>query len=403
MATVNVEQRTTKKGIRYRGRIRLLTDRLERGYYEESKTFTSKATAKNWAKNRAKLLEVEGIPKNNNSKSEFRDVSLSTLIEMYLSEFEHRIGRSKKFALKAIAKRDIAIFIVSSLTKDHIIQYAKERREEGVSGYTVYQDIMYIKSAVGVAQEREFQVNGNTDFVLEAIKKFKEDFTRNTPKSDRLVEFKANERIELPTKSEMELLRAELKKRQEHQSAKIPYLDILDFAITTCMRVSEICRIQWGDFNKENMTIMIRDRKHPTEKKGNNVLVPLVSGSFELLLKKFEQHIKELKEQEKIYDMKNFVFPFNSRSVTAGWQRCRKKVIEDGHNIQNIRFHDLRAYGASLLMDKGWPLSKVSKVTGHRDINVLNNIYNRLDITKIALDDFNHRHNLKKNIEKTKE
>ena len=193
----------------------------------------------------------------------------------------------------------------------------------------------------------------------------------------------------------MELLRAELKERQEHRSAKIPFLDILDFAIATCMRVSEICRIQWGDFNKENMTIMIRDRKHPTEKAGNNVLVPLISGSFELLSKKFEQHIKERKEEGNVYDMEDLIFPFNPRSVTAGWQRCRKKVIEDGNNIQNIRFHDLRAYGASLLMDRGWPLSKVSKVTGHRDINVLNNIYNRLDITKIALEDFNDRHNLK--------
>ena len=45
-------------------------------------------------------------------------------------------------------------------------------------------------------------------------------------------------------------------------------------------------------------------------------------------------------------------------------------------------------------MDKGWSLSKVSKVTGHRDMNVLNNIYNRLDVTKIALDDFNERYGL---------
>lgn len=399
MATQNVEQRTTKNGIRYRARVRIRTDKTEKGYYEESKTFKARATAKNWAKNRAKLLDVEGIPQNTENKSEYRDVSLSTLIEMYLAEFDDRLGRSKKFALKAIAKRDIGIFTVSSLTKDHIIDYAKERRKEGVSGYTVYQDIIYIKSAVGVAQEKEFQVNGNTDFILEAIKKFKGDFKSNTPKSERLIEFKADERVELPTKSEMELLRAELKKRQEHRSAKIPFLDILDFAIATCMRVSEICRIQWGDFNKENMTIMIRDRKHPTEKAGNNVLVPLISGSFELLSKKFDQHIKELKEEGKVYDMEDLVFPFNPRSVTAGWQRCRKKVIEDGNNIQNIRFHDLRAYGASLLMDKGWPLSKVSKVTGHRDINVLNNIYNRLDITKIALEDFNDRHNLKQDKE----
>lgn len=396
MATVNVEQRKTKQGIKYRARVRVRSDLLEKGYYEESYTFLSRAKAKKWGKERAEEIETLGIPKNNQSDKSLKEKSLRELILLYLEEYKNELGRSKFYALKAVAKRDIAVNKVHLLTSDDIIEYAKARKKGGVTGYTIYQDIMYIKSVIAVAHEKEFRVKGDIDCILEAIKKFKTDLKNNVPKNKRLVEFAANERIELPTREEMLLFRSELKKREDHSNTFIPYLEILDFAIASCMRVSEICRIKWENFNQEQHTVLVEDRKHPTDKIGNHVHVPLISGAYELILKRREKHLKLLKENCKNFNSESEIFPYNPRSVTAGWQRCRKQLIEDGHNIRNIRFHDLRAYGASLLMDKDWPLSKVSKVTGHRDINVLNNIYNRLDVTKIALDDFNERHDLPK-------
>ncbi|MDG6099737.1 hypothetical protein EXU34_19955 [Alteromonas sp. ZYF713] len=396
MATVNIEQRKTKKGIKFRARVRLRNELLEKGYYEESNTFSTRAKAKHWATNRAQYLEVHGMPQSGVKDSDLRDVSLSTLINMYLEQYRHELGRSKYYALKAIANRDIAINLVSAFTVEDIVNYAKERKAEGVTAYTTYQDILYIKSVIAVAHEKEFQVRGDIDFILEAIKKFKDDIRNNVPKHKRLVEFTANERTELPTRKEMELLREALKTREEHQSAKIPYLQILDFAIASCMRVSEICRIKWENFDEDQHTVMVEDRKHPTNKIGNHVPVPLISGAYEIVMERKKQLIGKLKEKGEKFNPQEKIFPYESRSVTAGWQRCRKKLIEEGHSIRQIRFHDLRAYGASLLMDKGWSLSKVSKVTGHRDMNVLNNIYNRLDVTKIALDDFNERHGLNK-------
>lgn len=43
------------------------------------------------------------------------------------------------------------------------------------------------------------------------------------------------------------------------------------------------------------------------------------------------------------------IFPFNSRSVTAGFQRVRNKL-----GIEDLRYHDLRREGASRLFEKGY-------------------------------------------------
>jgi len=42
------------------------------------------------------------------------------------------------------------------------------------------------------------------------------------------------------SKKDFYLLRVGLLKRQEHHAAKISYLTVLDFAVATCMRISEI-------------------------------------------------------------------------------------------------------------------------------------------------------------------
>lgn len=390
MATINVKPRVGKKSISWRARIRIKAPELPKGYYEESSTFKTELKAKHWAKERVKILEVQGIPNGDVPESEIREATLGTLIKEYLeSDYNQDLGRSKRYALKALAKQDISLFTVSSLDKKTLEIFAKDRKLDGVKPYTVYQDIIYMRSVIEVAKS-DFQINGDTDFIADFIAEMVKK-NKTTPRHKRLIEFAAEERIVIPTKNEMELIRKELKKREDHRNTFIPYLEILDFAIATCMRVSEICRVEWGHFKIESKTLLIEDRKHPTDKIGNHQYIPLISGAFELLLKRKNKLEQELKEKGEKLDYRSRIFPYQSRSVTAGWQRCRKKLIDDGENVQNIRFHDLRAYGASILIDKNWALGKVSKITGHRDINVLNNIYNRVSKEKIAQEDFEER------------
>jgi hypothetical protein len=47
------------------------------------------------------------------------------------------------------------------------------------------------------------------------------------------------------------------------------------------MRQDEIARVEWRDFDPESKMLLIRDRKDPRKKKGNDQRIPLldVSGS----------------------------------------------------------------------------------------------------------------------------
>ena len=134
------------------------------------------------------------------------------------------------------------------------------------------------------------------------------------------------------------------------------------------MRISEITRIQWTDLDHENKTIIIRDRKDPRNKSGNDNEIPLLGGAYEIIMK-----------QKKDADKPELIFPYNPRSVTAGWQRVRKQL-----NISDLRYHDLRREAASRLAEMGLPINIVARITGHKNINILHNIYAKIDIKEFG-------------------
>lgn len=67
------------------------------------------------------------------------------------------------------------------------------------------------------------------------------------------------------------------------------------------------------------------------------------------------------------------IFPYNSRSVTAGFQRVKNDL-----GITDLRYHDLRREGASRLFEKGYSIEEVAQVTGHRNLNILWQVYTQL-------------------------
>ncbi|MCH2218456.1 MAG: tyrosine-type recombinase/integrase, partial [Flavobacteriales bacterium] len=68
------------------------------------------------------------------------------------------------------------------------------------------------------------------------------------------------------------------------------------------------------------------------------------------------------------------IFPYNSRSVTAGFRKTRNIL-----GIEDLRYHDLRREGASRLLEQGYSIERVAQVTGHRDLNTLWRIYTDLN------------------------
>lgn len=89
------------------------------------------------------------------------------------------------------------------------------------------------------------------------------------------------------------------------------------------------------------------------------MIVPLLAGSFDIVLRQNQSN--------------ELIFPYNSRSVSAGFQRVRNDL-----NIEDLRYHDLRREGASRLFEKGYSIEEVAQVTGHRNLNILWQVYTQL-------------------------
>ena len=89
------------------------------------------------------------------------------------------------------------------------------------------------------------------------------------------------------------------------------------------------------------------------------MLVPLLGEAWEIL-----------KRQPRTDDR---IFPYNGKSVTAGFQRVRTEL-----GIEDLRWHDLRREGACRLFEAGFVIDEVAQVTGHRNINLLWQIYTDL-------------------------
>ncbi|MDW3191267.1 MAG: tyrosine-type recombinase/integrase [Cytophagales bacterium] len=314
----------------------------------KNKTFKNKSAAKAWGKLKVKELEVK-ISKGEETLSLDNSIkTLGDLIEAYLDDSYVQAGRSKRMSLKAVTKCDIANKDVQKLHPKHFVDYAKERKAAGASPATVAADISHIRAVLKTARAL-FDVNANENPIVQALP------TLHTLK----LIGKSNIRTRRPTEEEVDKLLIALKEKEKNRSTVIPYSDLFEFSILSCMRVGEICEILWEDLNEDEEWVWVRDRKDPRKKDGNHMKVPLLGGAFEIVMSQPRD--------------KPRIFPFNSRSVTTGYRNTRNKL-----RIEDLRYHDLRREGASRLFEQGYPIEKVAQVTGHKDLNTLWQIYTNL-------------------------
>ncbi len=133
-------------------------------------------------------------------------------------------------------------------------------------------------------------------------------------------------------------------------STKIPMADIVRVAALNALRRGEICRIAWADLDIARRTLVVRDRKHPRRKRGNDEVVPLVGDSLDIVMR------QPRREREPR------IFPYEPGTVSYWFtQACKDLGIKDLH------FHDMRHEATSALFEAGWQIPEVAAVTGHKD------------------------------------
>ena len=317
-----------------------------RGYAPHTKTFSTKVEAQRWARD----LEAR-IDKGKHTAPELR-TTFADLVDAY-TEHLPRMGRSKRQALAAL--RDaLGEHRLAELNMQAFINYARKRSAGPV---TVGMDFSYMRTILTHAGVLTSSVEACAAATINLTA------ARRTLIHLRQVAPQSNKRSRRPTEAELLTLRAALTPKTIRPRV-IPMWRIILFAICTAMRAGEITRLRWADYDAQRRLILVRDRKHPTEKLGNDQLVPLVKDVVWVggVLIDPCQLLEEQQDYLRLVnDSSDLVFPYNTHSIASRFSRVvRKSQIED------LRFHDLRHDAISRLFEAGWDIPRVAMVSGHR-------------------------------------
>ena len=310
-----------------------------------SRTFGLKDHAREWAQDQERAIDRGQTP----VAARTRNVkTFGDLIDLHIADMKEvgkAPGRSKDATL-AMLKRELGHLKAGELDREQLVRFGRRRAGEGAGPVTLSMDIGAIRLVVAHAAA----VHG-LPVVIEPI-----DLARGALKRLGLVG-KSNERDRRPTEDELAKLFAHFDndRRQTH-----PMTRIVQFAIASAMRQEEICRVTWSDLNTRTKMLMIRDRKDPRAKKGNDQRIPLLSVSgYDAMALIEEQRAIRSNQDDRI-------FSYNHRSIGTAFRRaCQDLDIEDLH------FHDLRHEGTSRLFEASFSIQHVALVTGHKDWKML--------------------------------
>ncbi len=338
MATIT--KRTNKDGTTsYKVDVRLFSGGQLIG--RKTKSFASQREAKAWAKRiEGELEQATAIP----------DIPLNDLIGRYVDALDKikPLRRTRFKLLESMQRRERFQQPASRVSVSWLVDFASERKAEGAGPATVALDISSLGSVFRDAGAL-LNLPINDDVFRDA---------RKTLLRLGLIG-KPNVRSRRPEKDELSRLLSALRLRESHHSSLLPMADMVEFLCMSCMRLGEMTAIQWVDVSKDRKTVIIRNRKHPTEKESNDQEVALLGPAWEIL-----------KRQPQLSDR---VFPFNPRSVGTAFRRTVQQL-----GIQDLHLHDLRRHGISRLLEMGFSPSEVSMISGHRSLDVFHKHYTRI-------------------------
>jgi integrase len=321
----------------YRAQIR------KKGIYRAA-TFSSKTQAAKWAAEIESQIEGTG---NAGLIAPPKGLTVGQVIEAY-AELEPKLkwGRTKSANLKRLAS-EFERVPVRSFNQVHIRDFLDRLTKSGAAGVTLAGYLSTLGSALGWAHHSR-RINIDPNLAKNA----------RAALSHSGIKTRGNQRSRTPTKSELAMLFKLWKSKEE--VLQIPMADITTIAIESGMRLAEICGLLIEDCDWKARTVLIRDRKSPTDKHGNDQTIPITQSALEVI----KRHADKRTEGR--------VFPgLNHRSVSARFTRsCTHLEIDDLH------FHDLRHHALTTFANMGLSLPELSLISGHKSYDMLKRYVN---------------------------
>jgi integrase len=317
-----------KVGEKWRALIR------RKGHPSYCKTFRVKAQAEAWAR------QVETDIDRGTSPAPATIVGRTLLMQDLIQTYRDLRDRSRPISDSSsehymlnrigegLGERD-----AMSLTPHDLVAYCQMRKNEGAGPYTCNMEISKLGTVVRFAS---VALKITAPDVVTSARPLLKHFgliggggkRERRPTEDelvRVVDWMAKEKGQL-------------------------FADIIHFAVATAMRRGEIGKLTWADVDEAKRLVLVRDRKDPRKKAGNDQWVPLLGQAWVIL----QQQVK--------VDDEPRIFPIGEQTVSKYFtEACRALSIPDLH------FHDLRHEGTSRLFEEGFEIQQVALVTGHKD------------------------------------
>lgn len=314
-----------KVGDKWRAQVR------RKGHAAQCKTFRTKAQADAWARD----IETR-IDNGQTSAQPAGALLLATVLEEYrnLRDKSRPIAdTSNEHYMIRNLSAGLGHLRAAAVKPQDLVSYCTMRKDEGAGPYTCNMEISKLGTAMryaAVALHVELQ-----DVVAAA---------RPLLKHLGLIGG-GGRRERRPTEDELASILAWLTKEKGELFA-----EIVRFAVTTAMRRGEIERLLWTDVDEKKRLVLVRDRKDPRQKQGNDQWVPLLGPAWDIL------------QRQPRIDGEPRIFPIGASTISKYFtEACQKLSIPDLH------FHDLRHDGTSRLFEEGYEIQQVALVTGHKD------------------------------------
>lgn len=304
----------------------------------KSKTFPTKSHAQQWAK----MMERDSADL---SVGMMPVKAFSELLERYDREVSILKGgeRWEHVRINKLLRDPIANVSNRLLSPQDVADWRDRSIISGLSGSSVRRE-WGLLSAVCERAIREWGWLKDNPFRKATKPKSNPDRTRR-PTDDEIIEL-------------LKVMGFTLKK-PVLVSQRLAYMML--FAIETAMRTSEMCNIRWGHVGAKLVHI-------PESKNGDARDVPLSSYARELLA--------TIKEGEP--KPGEFVFNMKPSQVDANFRKAKARA-----GIKDLHFHDFRREALTRLAKKV-NVMELAKISGHRDVKILLNVYYRPKMDDIA-------------------
>lgn len=260
-------------------------------------------------------------------------------LPMYL-QASPEIRGSQLCRLNAMQRESIGKCVAPPSAKQ-VIDYVKERRLT-VAASTAAQDVIYLRGALEYAKYG-LGIDGiSAQAITEALPILRRQ---------RLIGA-SQRRSQRPTEEQTRAILA-------HVGPGIN-ADVIEFQDKSARRISETCRAMHGDL--QGMTLLVRDMKHPTMKRGHNVRVAIPEEAYAIIQR----------QPRLTNDPQERIFKASAKTVQAAYHRA---CVRLGYSLH---LHDHRGHCLTRLLESGRSIQHVLLVSGHTSPNMLLTKYNKL-------------------------